>query len=278
MAEELIWAGDMGKNWASRNAAMDRQLAPVADLGLKVLAPQPGERVLDLGCGGGATTAMLAEAVAPDGHVTGLDISPDLLTIARDRMAGRAGVEFIEADAQEHGFGGPPFDALFSRFGCMFFSDPAKAYANLRAALRPGARALFLVYTPPADNYWASIPARVANEVLGPAEPTPPDAPGPFGWQRPDYFAPILSGAGFRDVTWAAKDLEFEVGEGDDPDPVARATSLLTKIGPVARRLRAAPEGSRERLVPLLSEALRPYVKGDWVVLPARIWVITARV
>jgi SAM-dependent methyltransferase len=277
MAEAAEWIGDLGRKWAARIEAMDRQLAPCGTVGLAELGPRPGERILDLGCGGGPTTLPIADAVGPGGHVTGADISPDLLAIARRRAAGRGNVDFIEADAGLHRFTPPPYDALFSRFGCMFFADPVAAFVNLRGALRPGARAVMVVWNDPKANPWAMVPARVAAEFLGPAEPMAPGAPGPFGWADPGIFGPILRGAGFSDVAWRAAPVEMEMGEGDDPDPVARAVSIACRIGPLGRRLADAPEGAEARLRPRLAEEFARYVRDGAVRVPGLLWVVTAR-
>nr|NIP77423.1 methyltransferase domain-containing protein [Xanthomonadales bacterium] len=178
MVEAEQWAGDMGREWSLRAEALDRQLAPAGEAGMRVLAPQPGERILDLGCGSGATTEALSRAVAPDGHVTGVDISADQIAVARARP-GNAGAAFIVGDAQNHPFEVATFDALLSRFGCMFFDEPVAAFTNLRRALMPGARAVLLAWRAMAMNPWAAVPTQVGAEVLGPVDPPPPGAPGP---------------------------------------------------------------------------------------------------
>ncbi len=179
MAEEEFWAGEMGRTWAGRAEALDRQLAPAGEAGLAALATRPGEHVLDLGCGAGASTAEIAGAVGPEGRVVGVDISADLLAIARARRE-NAGVEFIEGDAARLPLGEAVFDAMFSRFGCMFFGDPPAAYAHLRTSLKPGARVVLVAWREIAMNPWAAVPVAVGAETLGPAEPPAPGAlPGP---------------------------------------------------------------------------------------------------
>jgi SAM-dependent methyltransferase len=273
----MDWAGEMGRSWAERVEAMERQLAPVAEIGIAALDPRPGERIIDLACGGGATTRAIAEAVGAGGHALGVDISPDLVPVARQKGAGLGQMEIVLADAAAYDFGGAPYDALFSRFGTMFFPDPPAALGHLRRALKPGGRAVFVVYTPPAENPWAAVPAAAATELLGPAAPQPPGTPGPFGWAETSVFEPILAAAGWRDVAWSEHDLELEIGAGDHPDPVERALALVTRLGTVARRLKDAPEGSEERLRPILARHLGAHVRDGWVRLGARIRVIRAR-
>lgn len=274
------WAGALGAKWAARVEAMERQLAPMARLGLATLAPRPGERVIDLGCGGAATTRLIGEAVGRSGRVVGVDLAEPLVAIAREVTADQPQVEIVHADAAAHAFEPGGFDALFSRFGSMFFEAPGAAFANLRAGLADGARAVFVVYAPMAENPWALVPHRVGEAVLGPAEPSPPGAPGPFGWSDPDVFETALGEGGFRDVAHEAHDVEVEVGAGEDPDPVARAIALLSDLGPLGRRLGTLEEAARPEaaaaVAAALREALEGHVRDGAVRLGARVFVVTA--
>lgn len=275
MATREEWIGRVGQEWARRGAALEPLLEPVGAAGLRALAPQPGERILDLGCGSGASTRALADAVGQAGSVTGIDISPDLLELARARLAGRGNVDLIEADAGHHPFEPADHDALFSRFGAMFFDDPPAALANLRRALKPGARALFLAWREPARNQWAAVPMTFVQEGLGGALAAA--GPGPFGWADPAVFRPLLQESGFQDVRESTHEFMAEIADGDDPDPVARAASFMTRIGPLARRLRDAPESTRREAEVFLAQRLRRHVKDGAVRLLASAWIIEAR-
>lgn len=276
MSEAEQWAGDMGREWSRRAVSLDRQLAPAGEAGMRVLAPKPGERILDLGCGSGATTEALSAAVAPGGRVTGADISADQIAVARSRP-GNAGADFVIGDAATHAFEAASYDALFSRFGCMFFADPVAAFTNLRRALKPGARAVLVAWREIGMNPWAAIPARVGTEVLGPIDPPAPGTPGPFAWGDPAIFEPILAQAGFRDLRWTEVGIELQIGDGDDPDAVERALATLRRIGPIARRLKGSPDETYDRVMRALRPKLAPYVRDGWVRMPGKIWVIEAR-
>src|SRR3954449_8892078 len=107
----------------------------------------PGDEVVDIGCGTGLTTREAARAAAP-GRVVGVDVSESMLERARQvTVAERLdNVRYELGDAQVHRFDRAGFDVAISRFGTMFFSDPAAAFANIAAALRPGARLVLLVW------------------------------------------------------------------------------------------------------------------------------------
>ena len=191
------WNEQAGPTWVRNQERLDAQIQPWGELALNALAAAPGEAVLDVGCGCGATSLALAAQVGPEGRVVGLDLSGPMLARARERAAaeGRANVSFLQADAQTHAFA-PEFDALFSRFGVMFFDDPPAAFANLAGALRPGGRLSFACWQGREQNGWVSIPmAALIGEVELPPPPAP-DAPGPFALGDPDRLRALLEGAG----------------------------------------------------------------------------------
>ena len=118
--------------WAEVREPLELQLAPLGRYALAALAPRPGESVLDIGCGGGETALALARAVAPNGTVVGIDLSPAVLAFAQRAAEGCERVRFVQADAQSFPFEPASFDAAFSRFGVMFFADPTAAFINIR--------------------------------------------------------------------------------------------------------------------------------------------------
>src|SRR4051794_28327395 len=128
------WNGPAGRRWAERQQVQDVLLGPVAELLIDRARPQPGERVLDVGCGSGATSFAFAQKVMPGGHVLGIDISEPMLTVARRSTPARLAVDFAFADATVYPFDAASFDLLASRFGVMFFADPVRSFANMRKA------------------------------------------------------------------------------------------------------------------------------------------------
>ncbi|HEY8572603.1 class I SAM-dependent methyltransferase [Phenylobacterium sp.] len=270
-AQVAYWNESAGPVWAQSQAALDRQLAPLGRAGMAVLAPGPGERILDVGCGAGETTLELKAAVGPGGAATGVDISRPLLKISRRRAEGLSGVEFVEADAQTHPFEPGAFDAVFSRFGVMFFADPQAAFGNIRRAMRPGGRLAFVCWRPPTENPVMTLPMVAALPLLPqPPQPPEPGAPGPFAFADPERPRSILEAAGFQDIAIAPHD--EKVGGGD----VEATTELAMKIGPLGAQIREHPH-----LAAAVREAVRhalaPHAGPDGVKLGAAIWIVTAR-
>ncbi len=200
------WNATAGQTWARHQAQLDRQIEPLGLEALRALAARPGERVLDVGCGCGQTTLELAERVGAAGAVTGVDISSPMLAIAQARSVpdGAANPRYLECDAQTADLGQGQYDAVFSRFGVMFFSDPVAAFANLRKALTSAGRLAFVCWRPFSENLWIRAPMEAAQPFLPPSPPMDPTAPGPFAFADPDRVRSILSEAGFSDVTLRA--------------------------------------------------------------------------
>jgi SAM-dependent methyltransferase len=269
-----LWNDATGKTWAMLHERLDRQIAPIGQAAMAKAAFQPGERVLDVGCGCGETTVEIAGRVAP-GEVLGADVSGMLLDIAREaaKAKGANNVRFIEADAQAHAFPAGGFDVLFSRFGVMFFDDPPTAFANLRKALKPGGRLAFCCWRTPPENEWMSLPLRSAAHLLPPPQPGDPDAPGPFAFADKGRVASILASAGFDGVT--IEPLDLEIGADSLEDSVA----ISLRVGPLGSTLRQieASDQLKRDVEDALRRALAPHLKGGLIRLPAAVWIVSAR-
>ncbi|MEM9062676.1 MAG: class I SAM-dependent methyltransferase [Pseudomonadota bacterium] len=276
MASREDWIGRTGLEWSRRGSALETLLGPAGQEGLRALAAKPGERILDLGCGAGPSSVALANAVATEGHVLAIDVSPDLVVQAREKLAGHQNVEVIEADAETQAFEPESFDALFSRFGSMFFDNPEAAFSNLGGAMKPGARAVFVAWREAVRNQWASVPMTFTTD--GAAPQGPQAGPGPFAWADPGVFRPALEAGGFQDI--AAEPFEFmaEVGDGTSSDPVERAAEFMFRIGPLAARLKGASDEAKEEARAFLQRRLARHVQDGAVRLLASAWIITARV
>jgi len=283
--QAAFWRGRPGAVWAERQEKMDIELDSLGRLALDRLAAGPGERILDIGCGGGTTTLELARAVGPDGRVVGVDFSTPQVERARRRAEelGVANVTFLDADAAASVPGGP-YDGAFSRFGVMFFADPVAAFANIRAAMAPGGRLAFVCWQGPEANAWFSLAVRAVAGLDGvelPAPP-PPDAPGPMALADRGRIEAVLGGAGWTDVeieghhdelvtTPAELDdrVEFRVGSGplgvalaSAPDEVRQ--EALARARALFRRECGDPD-------PSTPEPSSPLTHGRGV------WVVSAR-
>src|SRR4051794_32099894 len=152
-----FWNSLAGERWTAHQEALDRALDPFGVAVLSRAQIKKGERVVDIGCGCGATTLACADAVGDTGQVTGVDVSAPMLARAKQRAADRKNVSFIQADASAHRFDSPA-DTIVSRFGVMFFDDPTQAFENLKRALRTGGTIVFACWRAASENPWISVP------------------------------------------------------------------------------------------------------------------------
>jgi SAM-dependent methyltransferase len=256
--------------WAEVSALLELQLAPLGRRALRALAPSPGEHILDVGCGGGETTLALARAVAPDGAVVGIDLSAAVLAFARRAADGCERVRFVHADAQEFSFEPASFDAAFSRFGVMFFTDPAAAFDNIRRSLKPDGRLTFVCWRALEENTLDMLPLEAASPHLPPQSDDDEEVPSPFAFAKADRVRGILETAGFAEIEITAHD-EL-VGSGDLDSMLA----VCSRVGALGKILRERPE-LRATVLPAVRSALAAHDGPDGVRLNAATWVVTAR-
>lgn len=198
-AERKRWNDEQ---WASRWPKRERLTDAVTAFVLDAAALQRGERVLDVGCGGGKTSLAAALAVGAEGAVVGADLSTPMNELAgrRAREAGAQNVSFCVVDMQTDTVHGGPFDVALSQFGVMFFDEPVTAFANIRVHLRPGGRLAFACWRERERNPWFFAPA-IADLVPPPPPPEPGKSmTGPFALGDPEQTAAILGSAGFVEV------------------------------------------------------------------------------
>jgi SAM-dependent methyltransferase len=273
-ADEIAyWNGPAGRRWLDRQQAQDALLAPVADLLLERAAPRPGEYVMDIGCGCGATAIELARRVAPGGHVLGIDVSAPMLERARERAPKELPVEFALADATAYRFEPARGDLLCSRFGVMFFAEPARSFANMRRGLRRGARLAFACWRVPRENPWMMVPLQEAYKHVPRLPEVGPEDPGPFSFAAEARVRGILESAGFGALGFEPIDLSLDLANGGGLD-AAVATAL--GIGPASRALDGQPEPLRAAAAESIRVALGQRQVGNTVPLTGAIWIVTA--
>jgi SAM-dependent methyltransferase len=267
------WNEDGGHAWVEAQAQLDAQLAGVGRLAVDAAAVQPGEAVLDVGCGCGTTTAELGELVGPSGHVVGVDLSAPMLARARE-MVTASHVEFVLGDAATVSLPPGAFDLLYSRLGVMFFDDSVAAFAHLRTALDRGGRASMAVWQALAENNWVTV---AAAAVAGFVELPPlgvSDEPGPFRFGDPDRLRSTLEAAGYTSVDLAGHRIDVKVGGGL---PLEEAAWFTIDHGPLRRVLGSAASSVRSEAVARIEAALAPYLTPRGVELSSAVWVVTAR-
>jgi SAM-dependent methyltransferase len=268
------WNSAVADRWARRQAEIDAMMAPFTDalLGAANLGPEGPWRILDVGCGSGETSLLAAEI----GHeVTGLDVSTSLLELARVRAtkSGHGSTSFFLGDASRMLID-PPFDLIMSRFGVMFFDDPAKAFANLAKMTKIGGRIVFVCWRAPQHNQWVTLPMSALDGLVEAKGANVVDGPGPFSFANPDKVRAILSGAGFSDIKITPFDGEMAMG---NPRGIEAAAAYIGEIGPAARAIADLPKELRPQVMARLEASVTPLMRGDCLVLQGGVWVVEAR-
>ncbi len=247
-----------------------------SDAALERFPLAAGARVLDVGCGFGDVTAAIARRVGP-GRVFGVDVADRFVEASREdaRKAGRANVEFFRADVQSDHLGGP-YDAVFSRFGTMFFASPVAALKNLRSVLAPGGRVCLVVWRKREDNAWIHVAETIVRDLVEEPEETsePTCGPGPFSMSSADVTSDQLKRAGFRHVSFERHDAPVTIGR--DLDDAIEFALALGPAGEVMRLAGDEAEKQRPAVIAALKRALTPYATSDGVVMPSSTWFVTA--
>jgi ubiquinone/menaquinone biosynthesis C-methylase UbiE len=268
------WNGPNGQRWTDRQASQDVLLAGVAQLLIDRIGPKAGDRIVDIGCGCGATSIALAERVAPDGFVLGVDISAPMLARARQLAPKTLPLDFKQADATVYPFAPQTFDLLISRFGVMFFAEPVLSFTNLKRALRPGGRVVFACWREPKENPWMMAPLQAVYRHVPRLPQVGPEDPGPFAFASEERVTRILREAGYADIALEACNISLDIAIGRG---LEAATDAALEIGPSARALEGHPAEIRSAARASVRELLVPYVRGQTVLLAGAVWIVTAR-
>src|SRR4029450_10736887 len=232
------WNDQSGERWVANQARLDAMLAVFGQAATEAPAPATGERVLDVGCGAGASSLAMAARVGAGGQVLGVDISEPL--IGREGALAPRGqpVLFRLADASSAELPEGAFDILFSRFGVMFFGDPTGAFAHMRRALKPGGRVAFVCWRGAAENDWVRLPMGAIKGIVPPTAPPDPEAAGPFSFGDRGRWARIVTAAAFTDIAIAPFNASVPSGEGATRDAaIDDAVKMTFEVGPLSRAL-----------------------------------------
>jgi len=273
------WNGVLFDRFVKFRDIVTTGLGAHGERGLAMYPPQPGQRVLDIGCGFGDTTQRVAELVGAEGSALGVDVAERFIETARREAeeSAAANVDFMVADVEVIEFEEQAFDYAFSRMGTMFFANPVAALRNVRRALVPGGRLCMVVWRQKPDNDWLHRAELVVEEFVQEPEESdePTCGPGPFSMANADTTSGILVSAGFEDVTFHRSDIDITIGTDLD-----RAVELMTALGPAGEVIRLAGEEAekvRPQIEAALRDALSEFVHEGGVTAPASTWVVAAR-
>jgi len=272
LSQTQLWNGPAGQAWLGMATILDPLFQPFTDLLVDAVRWHGPRAVLDIGCGTGATTLAIARALAPHGSCTGADLSQMMIDRARQRAAEEpenVHAAFRSGDAS-HLDGAGPFDMATSRFGVMFFDDPAAAFARIRAAMKPGAPLAAIAWRSQAENPFMTCAERAAAPLLPPLPPIKPGAPGQFAFADPDHVRAILDASGWREVELTPIDIACTM-------PEAALLPYLSNLGRIGITLQQADAATRDHVFGIVRAAFDPFVEGGTVGFIAACWMIEAK-
>jgi ubiquinone/menaquinone biosynthesis C-methylase UbiE len=272
-AQADAWNGYEGQHWAANADRYDAVNSGFNMFVLDAAAIGARDRVLDIGCGNGQLTRLAARA-ARRGAAIGVDLSIPMLETARLRALheGVNNVTFEPGDVQVYPFPERSFDVALSRFAVMFFSDPVAAFSNVRRALQPGGRLVFVCMTALAGTDLGTVFAAMAPHLrTAEAEPGDPTKAGPESFADPVRVHAILGSAGFGEIscTWVEAD---QVWGRDTAD----AANFLASWGPVQYQLGVVDADAARRARAALVDAMSRFAEPDAVRLRGTAWLVTA--
>ena len=272
MTDQSEWTGKVGNIWALEWERTDRSFVPVTERLLEVATTSAFTQVTDIGCGAGDISVRLAES-RPSAMVVGVDVSGDLLEVARKRGKKQPNLRFEKMDAAcwTASEGERP-DLLISRHGVMFFADPVTAFSHIRGQASTNARLVFSCFRERSDNGWV---AELTEALpLSDSLSTDSESPGPFAFGRCERVEKILSQAGWQNIAFEEIDYTMIGGEGENA--VDDALSYFLRIGPAARVLAMLDGAERDDTLDGLRRVMERHLKGGKVGLPAAGWIVTA--
>jgi SAM-dependent methyltransferase len=274
-AQRRYWNEVAGPRWVAGQGFRERRNQESLELLLDRLRLAGGEHVLEIGCGTAAVTLPLARAVGESGRVIGVDISEPMLEVARQHVAeaGLRNVTLLLGDAQVHTFEPAAFDIATSRMGVMFFAEPVTAFRNIRGALKPGGRLVFVCWAPLAENRHWLISYEIAVRLIGPPETAPETEVGPLAFGNPDYVRRILAEAGFSDISVERAHPTIIGGNAEEE---ARQAMMM---GPTARLIetKKPSEAVRQKIADEVAAAFAELASAGPIRLPATIFLVSAR-
>ena len=272
--QKQFWSGAGGDVWVDKQREMDIMLNPLGRKAIEQLVLEEHTKILDIGCGCGATTIEIAKMI-PKGHVTGLDISIPMLDRA-EKFASEmslSNIDFQVKDVQTEEINSNHYDIAFSRFGVMFFEDPYEAFKNINQAIKENGQLVFVCWQHPSLNPWQSLSLQVIKEYLDLPSP-PPKSPGPFAFEDKDYIEDILKVTDFKDVSIADNQEEIVMFSGKS---IREACEDYLTINPVVTEmLKNSGNELKEEILEALIAKFSSFHNNDGLLFPSATWIVSA--
>ena len=273
--QKQFWSGAGGDVWVDKQREMDIMLNPLGERAIQGLDLSGEIKILDIGCGCGATTLEIAKAVT-QGEVIGVDISEPMLERATQTASDMAltNISYQVKDVQVDEMPNKYFDIAFSRFGVMFFEDPFEAFNNINHSLKDDGQLSFVCWQNASLNPWQSLSIQVIKEFLDLPAPAP-KSPGPFAFEDKSYINEILTESGFRDIEIKDNQEDIVMFSGKS---IREACEDYLTINPVVTEmLKNSPTELREEILEALIGKFSDFHNNEGLLFPSATWIVTAK-
>ncbi len=215
----------VSSGWRTWWQTFEQAAQPLSDHLIALAQIEPGQRVLDIATGIGEPAVTAARRVGPTGQVVAIDQSPQMLAIARERVAalGLQNVQFRELDAERLDLLQERFDAALCRWGLMYLPHLVPALDGVRQRLLPSGRFVATVWPSPSRVPVLSLPRAVITQYI--EVPSPPGMPGPFSLADIGVLERALAQVGFSEVRSEPFELRLEFASASDYTRFIQAVS-----------------------------------------------------
>lgn len=274
-SQEQYWSTEGGDIWLQNLQNFESMIDPIGQFLIKETITNNHKYIIDIGCGGGATTLEIAKLIGSGGFVIGIDISQSLIAHCGNRVDknGIKNTEFICGDAGSIELPMAWADLVISRFGVMFFKDPALAFSHLSQSMKPSAELAFSCWAHLDENPWMSILLTVLGKYVEIQRPEP-KAPGPFAYSNTDYLRSILTSAGYQNINIKSWSGELLIGApGMSSQDVAR---FLLSSSSLVRSIKNYISDNNKNILDELTQELEIFHKNNGIYMPAKSWIISA--
>ena len=273
--QEQYWSAEGGDIWLQNLQNFESMIAPIGKHLLETKLTDKHKNIIDIGCGGGATTFAIADSIGMNGSVIGVDISQSLISDCRLRAEtqGTKNIEFICGDAAAVKMPKEWADLVISRFGVMFFKDPVLAFSHIAQSLKSSGELAFSCWAPLPDNPWMNRLLTILGKYTALPKPEP-GAPGPFAYSNTDYIRSVLDSAGYQNIKIDAWSAELLIGRpGMSPKDVA---TFLFSSSSLVRSVKNNISEVETTIFDEFTQELVQFYKNGGVYMPAKSWIIFA--
>ena len=274
--QKEYWTNSAGNLWVKDKSEKDNMLEPLGNYALSKFNIIEGMNILDIGCGTGKTTTQLAKKIGSSGHVLGLDLSETMINEARkySDKDKTSNIDFLVQDVQNEKLKNLEYDAAFSRFGVMFFSDPIMAFKNIYSSLKNDGLLTFICWQNQKENPWYNSGLEIVKKYVDIAV-TEKNSPGPFAYANKNYIQEILIGSEFKDIKFYSLEIDIELFKGFTLDSAVKDYLDTTPI--FKENVLLLNSIDKKNLFLEIKNVWNKNFKDKYLLFPSKTWVICCK-